>query len=198
MCDVIVLDDMRSRLHKVGLVTNAQFEVLFTTMQAVIAHTVIGPEKLDHDPKDVLERESRSCKALQLYIATILTFMKYPNGGDPTSGFVLKSPYLSELFLQSSEFAHLCNLKSVWKCEPRTAFTTPLERHEPMTWTHVSCIPKLLTTSSFLKFDGKTSLYGICQTPLFSLWQLCGMMPIEFKQHANYHVSCSLLLLRFT
>ncbi|CAI2357753.1 unnamed protein product [Caenorhabditis sp. 36 PRJEB53466] len=172
ICEGIVLDDLRSRLAKVGLVTNAQFEVLFTTMQAVIAHTVIGPEKLDHDSKDVLERESKSCKALQLYIATILTSMKYPNGGDPSSGFVLKSPYISELFLQSSEFAHLCNLKSVWKCEPRTAFTTPLERHNPKTWT---------------KFDGQTTLYGICQTPLFSLWQLCGMMPIEFKQHANYH-----------
>ncbi|KAF1747031.1 hypothetical protein GCK72_023489 [Caenorhabditis remanei] len=172
VCDVIVLDDMRSRLAKVGLVTNAQFEVLFTTMQAVIAHTVIGPEKLDHDSKDAQEREARSCNALQLYIATILNSMKYPNGGDPLSGFVLKSPYLSELFLQSTEYAHLCNLKSVWKCEPRTAFTTPLEKHDQKMWKHC---------------DGKTRLYGICQTPLFSLWQLCGMMPIEFKQHANYH-----------
>uniref|UniRef100_A0A1I7U0H7 Protein EFR3 n=1 Tax=Caenorhabditis tropicalis TaxID=1561998 RepID=A0A1I7U0H7_9PELO len=172
VCDVLVLDDIRSRLSKVELVTNAQFEVLFTTMQAVIAHTVIGPEKDHHDDKDVLEREARSCNALQLYIATILNSMKYPNGGDPLSGFVLKSPYISELFLQSTEFAHLCNLKSVWKCEPRTAFTTPLERHNQKIWTHC---------------DGKTTLYGICQTPLFALWQLCGMMPIEFKQHANYH-----------
>ncbi|EGT59391.1 hypothetical protein CAEBREN_02719 [Caenorhabditis brenneri] len=136
VCDVLVLDDMRNRLFKVGLVTNAQFEVLFTTMQAVIAHTVIGPEKLHHDDKDAQEREERSCNALQLYIATILNSMKYPNGGDPSSGFVLKSPYISELFLQSSEFAHLCNLKSVWKCEPRTAFTTPLERHDQKMWTH--------------------------------------------------------------
>ncbi|CAL4420481.1 HunTingTin gene family member [Caenorhabditis elegans] len=174
VCDVMVLEDMKRRLSKVGLVTNAQFEVLFTTMQAVIAHTVIGPEKMHHDEKDVLEREARSCNALQLYIATILTSLKYPNGGDPSSGFVLKSPYISELFLQSTEFAHLCNLKSVWKCEPRTAFTTPLERHDQKSWTHFQC-------------DGKTNLYGICQTPLFSLWQLCGMMPIEFRQHANYH-----------
>ncbi|ULT80404.1 hypothetical protein L3Y34_010757 [Caenorhabditis briggsae] len=172
VCDVIVLDDMRNRLRKVGFVTNAQFEVLFTTMQAVIAHTVIGPEKLDHDTKDAMEREERSCNALQMYIATILNSMKYPIGGDPYSGFVLKSPYTSELFLKSSEFAHLCNLKSAWKCEPRTAFTTPLERHDQLKWR---------------KCDGKTERYGICQTPLFSLWQLCGMMPIEFKQHANYH-----------
>uniref|UniRef100_A0A8R1HZ58 Uncharacterized protein n=1 Tax=Caenorhabditis japonica TaxID=281687 RepID=A0A8R1HZ58_CAEJA len=173
ICDVIVLRDMETRLEKVGLVTNAQFEVLFTTMQAVIASTVIGAaEKSKHGVKDVQEREARSCKALQLYITTILTSMKYPNGGDPLAGFVLKSSDTSELFLQSSEFAHLCNLKSVWKCDPRTAFTTPLERFETKTWT---------------EFDGKTSLYGICQTPLFSLWQLCGMVPLESKQSAKYH-----------
>ena len=103
----------------------------------MLSITVIEPEKLDHDSKDAQEREARSCNALQLYIATILNSMKYPNGGDPSSGFVLKSPYLSELFLQSTEYAHLCNLKSVWKCEPRTAFTTPLEKHDQKMWKHV-------------------------------------------------------------